>query len=81
MSAYVLQIIGTIFFSPLKLHVLDKEGYNFTQDLIIHKNTCNTTNHFSTGYSPAFLHFGQAMIGIFDIFKAPQSHAILFLFI
>lgn len=56
---------------------LDKEGYNFKQALMIHKSIYNTTVHSSTGYSPAFLHFGRSIANIFDLFENPDDSETL----
>lgn len=55
---------------------LANEGYNFKQALMIHKNLYNTTIHSSTGYSPAFLHFGRSISNIFDLFVEPNLEAL-----
>ena len=59
---------------------LTKEGYYFEQVLMIYKNIYTTTIYSSTGYLPAFLHFGRAITCIFHLFQAPQLDDIFFPF-
>ena len=45
---------------------------------MIHKNIYNATIHSSTGYTPAFLHFGRSITNIFDLFTPSDLDAIAY---